>query len=72
MTTFRTTSSLISFRWARRAALLLGLAGLFGCNKSEAAPSSASKDGASSAKQPVTLLNVSYDPTRELYTDFNA
>ena len=72
MTTFRTTSSLISFRWARRAALLLGLAGLFGCNKSEAAPSSASKDGASSAKPPVTLLNVSYDPTRELYTDFNA
>ena len=27
--------------------------------------------GAASAKE-VTLLNVSYDPTRELYADFNA
>lgn len=24
-----------------------------------------------SAQKPVTLLNVSYDPTRELYEDFN-
>ena len=23
------------------------------------------------AQQPVTLLNVSYDPTRELYVEFN-
>ncbi|MET0404721.1 MAG: sulfate ABC transporter substrate-binding protein, partial [Cystobacter sp.] len=30
-----------------------------------------SKPGAPSAEPP-TLLNVSYDPTRELYTDFNA
>jgi sulfate/thiosulfate transport system substrate-binding protein len=27
--------------------------------------------GAATAKE-VTLLNVSYDPTRELYADFNA
>ena len=27
--------------------------------------------GAQSAPKPVTLLNVSYDPTRELYEDFN-
>lgn len=27
--------------------------------------------GLSAAAQPVTLLNVSYDPTRELYADFN-
>ncbi len=27
---------------------------------------------ASHAQQPITLLNVSYDPTRELYVDFNA
>ncbi|HYH99557.1 MAG TPA: sulfate ABC transporter substrate-binding protein [Hyalangium sp.] len=30
-----------------------------------------SKPGASSS-EPITLLNVSYDPTRELYDDFNA
>jgi len=24
------------------------------------------------AQKPITLLNVSYDPTRELYQDFNA
>jgi sulfate transport system substrate-binding protein len=28
--------------------------------------------GAAATSAPVTLLNVSYDPTRELYTDFNA
>lgn len=28
--------------------------------------------GARGAEKPVTLLNVSYDPTRELYEDFNA
>ena len=27
---------------------------------------------AASAQQAVTLLNVSYDPTRELYAEFNA
>ena len=27
---------------------------------------------ASSAQQAVTLLNVSYDPTRELYAEFNS
>ncbi|MEO6184000.1 MAG: sulfate transporter subunit, partial [Verrucomicrobiota bacterium] len=27
---------------------------------------------ASFAQKPVSLLNVSYDPTRELYQDFNA
>ncbi len=28
--------------------------------------------GSASAQQPVSLLNVSYDPTRELYSEFNA
>ncbi len=32
----------------------------------------ASKSEARSEKKPMTLLNVSYDPTRELYEDFNA
>jgi sulfate transport system substrate-binding protein len=35
------------------------------------APSSGAT-GTGNAKQPVQILNVSYDPTRELYQDFNA
>ena len=64
-----------------RAAVLLlaGAAGtaLVACKKSEHVDSSAvgTASGAVSGeanKAPVTLLNVSYDPTRELYQDFNA
>jgi sulfate transport system substrate-binding protein len=43
---------------SRRLALVLGLA--------------ASVAGAAAAAQAVELLNVSYDPTRELYQEFNA
>jgi sulfate/thiosulfate-binding protein len=47
------------------SAVLLALPGLLlslsACSKPGAAPG-----------EPVTLLNVSYDPTRELYDDFNA
>ena len=60
---------------ARRALLLLGLSlGLAACNKTQATAESTALGSASpaGAKHPVTLLNVSYDPTRELYTDFNA
>ena len=64
-----------SFNAARRALLLLTLgASLVNCNKPSSASQgspSASSSAASEAK-PVTLLNVSYDPTRELYSDFNA
>ncbi|MDB6100733.1 MAG: sulfate transporter subunit, partial [Gammaproteobacteria bacterium] len=45
-------------RVAALAALGLGAATLFGASLSQAAE--------------VTLLNVSYDPTRELYADYNA
>lgn len=45
--------------------LLLVTAVLAGCSKQDA---SADKK----ALSPLTLLNVSYDPTRELYKDFNA
>ncbi|MFP2929102.1 sulfate ABC transporter substrate-binding protein [Pyxidicoccus sp. 3LG] len=46
--------------------LLLALQSLAGCSKSGG-------DGpASPDDSTVTLLNVSYDPTRELYADFNA
>jgi sulfate transport system substrate-binding protein len=60
---------------ARRALLLLGLSlGLAACNKTQATAESTALGSASpaGAKHPVTLLNVSYDPTREFYTDFNA
>src|SRR5207244_2566432 len=52
--------------------------GLGACNKSSSAStetsaaSSGSVAPAAAAPEAVTLLNVSYDPTRELYTDFNA
>jgi sulfate/thiosulfate transport system substrate-binding protein len=60
---------------ARRSLLLAGLAlGLAGCNKPSNAAESTSAGSAAAAVEaaPVTLLNVSYDPTRELYTAFNA
>ncbi len=47
---------------AAAALLPAGLAGLAGC----------SGRGAAAAAGRVTLLNVSYDPTRELYVEFNA
>ncbi len=68
--------SVPSFGLARRSLLLLGLAlGLANCNKSSNAAQSTAAGSASAAAPstaPVTLLNVSYDPTRELYTAFNA
>ena len=51
--------------------MLLGL--LSGCSDSAATSNaSADKDAASKARRgAVTILNVSYDPTRELYEEFN-
>jgi sulfate transport system substrate-binding protein len=40
-----------------------------GCGGSESAPAAAAGDQSTA---PVTLLNVSYDPTRELYAEFDA
>jgi sulfate/thiosulfate transport system substrate-binding protein len=62
---------------AARAALVLLAAstGLVACKESEGASSAGGASAAGSATpeppKPVTLLNVSYDPTRELYEDFN-
>lgn len=63
---------------ARFAALLVLAAVAAGCNSGSSSTSAdspaASNQGASDdkgSKDPVTLLNVSYDPTRELYRDFN-
>jgi sulfate transport system substrate-binding protein len=49
------------------ATLMLGFAG---CGRSSRGASSPGAS-ASGAKPAVTLLNVSYDPTRELYAEFN-
>jgi hypothetical protein len=45
--------------------MVLLVAALAGCNSSTSASSP-------SGQKPVTLLNVSYDPTREFYQEFNA
>jgi sulfate/thiosulfate transport system substrate-binding protein len=45
--------------------------GLAGCNGSIATANVAEAASSSQAKASVTLLNVSYDPTRELYLEFN-
>jgi len=45
------------------ATIIMGV--LIGCGKQN------TSSGDSTSKEPVELLNVSYDPTRELYTKFN-
>jgi sulfate transport system substrate-binding protein len=57
------------FREFSAALLLCGLIGLAGC-KSNASDSSPTGD-VSARPAAVTLLNASYDPTREFYAEFN-
>jgi sulfate transport system substrate-binding protein len=56
---------LVVWRSALGVGLLAALSVLVGCN---GAPAKTAGTGSASA---VTLLNVSYDPTRELYAEFN-
>jgi sulfate/thiosulfate-binding protein len=54
----------------------LAAASLFGCAKGESEPTAATGSSASAAPaakpaEPVELLNVSYDPTRELWRELN-
>lgn len=42
-----------------------------GCSQKTNTASEKPKEDASASKEPVELLNVSYDPTRELYQEFN-
>lgn len=56
----------IELRWLGVGMLVAGSLGASGCGSS--ASSSNQADGAAG---PVKLLNVSYDPTREFYVDFN-
>jgi len=58
------------------ALLTLGTLGLFGCNQAESAErtkpaASAAEPQAAAPPKSVELLNVSYDPTRELWRDLN-
>ena len=55
------TSRTLAVRWARLLALLLVLGTLPACEQ---------RSNTTAAR--VQLLNVSYDPTRELYADYNA
>ena len=48
------------------SAVVLGI--LVGCGKSK---ENGGQESASAAKKTIELLNVSYDPTRELYDEFN-
>lgn len=54
-----------SLELAYRAAIILALAAASACG------GGSSNTGAPAAKRDVALLNVSYDPTRELYREFN-
>src|SRR3954454_16043668 len=44
---------------------------LTGCSSSETSSNETNPEKGEKAKEPVELLNVSYDPTRELYEEFN-
>jgi sulfate/thiosulfate transport system substrate-binding protein len=44
---------------------------LSGCSSSETTSNEINTERGEKAKEPVELLNVSYDPTRELYEEFN-
>ena len=44
---------------------------LSGCSSSDTSSSENSNNQGEDKKEPVELLNVSYDPTRELYQEFN-
>lgn len=46
------------------------LLGVIGCAQQAAHPETASR-GARAPRRPVEILNVSYDPTRELYKEYN-
>ena len=61
----------LSRLWIRTAAVL-ALSGLATFTTAQSQTPAASAAGAATAPPAVTLLNVSYDPTRELYAQFNA
>jgi sulfate transport system substrate-binding protein len=52
--------------------LLAAMVAAPGCGSASNASSTGSSRGSEGAKPAVTLVNVSYDPTREFYQEFNA
>jgi sulfate transport system substrate-binding protein len=52
-------------------ALFVTIGVLSGCSKSTNTEGANSSEAGKSSKPPVELLNVSYDPTRELYEEYN-
>src|SRR5262245_3005453 len=62
------------FGSALSALALVALVGLAGCssNSTNASSTPASSQSKGADKGTVTLLNVSYDPTRELHAEFNS
>lgn len=60
-----------STRLTRRASVALLAFALAGCNKSNAAPNPGASAPAAVAVESIELLNVSYDPTRELWRELN-
>ena len=65
-TSFRSIAILVPLAVIFAGAALVGFTG---CGGASSASNSPNESGAKPAK--VTLLNVSYDPTRELYAEFN-
>ena len=58
-------------KWLLSASLVLLIGVLAACGSDESASENKSKTSGEASKEPVELLNVSYDPTRELYDEFN-
>ena len=53
------------------AILISALAGFSGCSSQGASSTDAQQSGTQNTAQEITLTNVSYDPTRELYEAYN-
>ncbi len=66
MQTIRPTSKIT--RYVALSAAVLSLS----CKKSETEPAPGASAGEKSRPAAVSILNVSYDPTRELYAEFNS
>jgi sulfate/thiosulfate-binding protein len=58
-----------NLRWVLIMALILSVLSACGTKNNDNQPSSAAASG--KVPDPIELLNVSYDPTRELYEEFN-
>ncbi|WP_141432482.1 sulfate ABC transporter substrate-binding protein [Bacillus sp. 03113] len=58
-------------KWIVIISFILIIGALAGCGANTKTEKESKDTAASSNKEPIELLNVSYDPTRELYQEFN-